>query len=237
MNRQGGTVIPLHPLKTEASPRSISARHFSRELPIHGGWGYSKNDACIINTLDPTFDPEEPFHGTVIEELFVEMRICEEMIIQRTEGEKCAGIEWSQLSRERIEEGARHFDRLTFEIRAFPVKDWEELKADYEGPTGAASPCFDHEAHEMKRQERVFFVTREFWFDTSSFAGQGTALENIVTKESGGHARGDAETAVEAGRESARNDEMNRFEPVAAEAVPPPLSGCAVRKKPWWKFW
>lgn len=179
-------MIPLNPTKTSVSPRQIIAEHFTslgKELPIHGGWGYTKDDACIIDKFDPSVDLMVPFNGVGIEYIFVEKRIYEELIICRPNGERFAGIEWSLLHQELIVEGARQFDKLTFEIRAFPEKDWEYLKAAYEGPKGVASPKFDHAAHEKERQERVVFLTREYWFDITSFYGQGLIIKNLETGE------------------------------------------------------
>jgi hypothetical protein len=73
-------------------------------------------------------------------------------------------------------EGGRAFDKLVFEITAFSDKDWEELKTEFEGPQGDGNPEFDAEAHERKRQEKMVRFTREFWFDITSFYGQGLVI-------------------------------------------------------------
>ena len=75
------------------------------------------------------------------------------------------------------------FDELVFEIAAFSDKDWEELKTDFEGPQGYGHPEFDAEAHERKRQERMVRFTREFWFDITSFFGQGLVITDNATGE------------------------------------------------------
>ena len=173
-------MIPLDPVKTEASPRSVIAAHCTSpggELPIAGGWGYTRDDACVIERVDSATDPKAPFDRACIEQLFVEKRIIEEMIHCRPEGERFAGIEWSMLTQERLHDGTRQFDKLTFEIRAFPERDWKKLKAEYGGPKGVANPKFNHENHEQKRQEKLFFVTREFWFDSTDCHDQ----EPVIT--------------------------------------------------------
>lgn len=167
---------PLYPIKSEESPREILAADFKSlrgGLPIRGGWGYTQADACIIDKNDPLVDPSLPFDGVGVEYLFVEKRIYEEMIIFRPDGEKFSGIEWNLQEQNLLHEGGRYFDRLVFEITAFRDNDWEELKTEFEGSQGYGHPDFDGEAHERKRQEKMVRFTREFWFDITSFYGQG----------------------------------------------------------------
>ena len=175
---------PLYPIKSEESPRDILAAHFKSlrgGLPIRGGWGYTQADACIIDKNDPLVDPSLPFTGVGVEYVFVEKRIYEEMIIFRPEGEKFSGIKWNLQEQRQFDEGRRHFDRLVFEITAFRDNDWEELKAEFEGTQGYSHPDFDVEAHEKKRQEKMVRFTREFWFDITSFYGQGLVITDKST--------------------------------------------------------
>lgn len=165
---------PLCPIRSKETPREIIEKDFKIYLPIRGGWGYTKDDACIIDKNDPIVNPALPFNGVSLEYIFVEKRIYEEMIIFRGEKEKFAGIRWEILKQNLTSDGDRHFDQLIFEITAFREKDWDALKAEWEGPNGHESPDFDFAAHEKKRQDRIIRLTREFWFDITSFFGQGT---------------------------------------------------------------
>ena len=171
----------IRPVKSKKSPREVISEHFEsrgRDLPISGGWGYSKDDACIIDKFDSVVDPNVPFNGIAIEYIFVEKRIYEEMIICRSSGDEFAGIKWELIRQELITDKDRKYDKLLFEISAFPEKDWEELKAEYEGPKGYGNQNFDLEAHEKKRQQRMIKITREFWFDITSFFGQGLIVKD-----------------------------------------------------------
>jgi hypothetical protein len=150
-------------------------------LPIRGGWGYTKSDACIIDKNDPLVDPTLPFDGVGVEYVFVEKRIYEEMIIFRLDGEKFSGLRWNLLEQSLLHEAGRSFDKLVFEITALPENDWEELKAEFEGPQGHGIPGFDEVVHERKRQEKMLRFTREFWFDITSFYGQGLVITDKST--------------------------------------------------------
>ncbi len=177
---------PLYPIRCEESPREVMATHFeslSGGLPIRGGWGYTQADACIIDKNDPLVDPSLPFDGVAVEYVFVEKRIFEEMIIFRPVGEKFSGIRWNLQEQMLVQDAARHFDKLIFEITAFSDSDWEELKSEFEGPQGYGHSDFDGEAHERKRQEKMMRFTREFWFDITSFYGQELVITDKWTGE------------------------------------------------------
>lgn len=113
--------------------------------------------------------------------VFVEKRIYEEMIIFRLDGEKFSGLRWNLMEQSLLQEAGRYFDKLVFEITALPENDWEELKAEFEGPQGHGPPGFDEVVHERKRQEKVLRFTREFWFDITSFYGQGLVITDKST--------------------------------------------------------
>jgi len=166
---------PLQPIRSNESPREILVNDFELSdsmLPIRGGWGYSQSDACIIDKNDPLLDPSFPFDGVGLEYLFVEKRIYEEMIIFRPKVERFAGIEWKLQEQRMLRKESRVFDKLVFDITAFPENDWEELRAEWEGPQGYGNPEFDIEAHERKNQEKMMRFTMEFWFDITSFMGR-----------------------------------------------------------------
>ena len=160
---------PLTPIQSYDSPREIIAEDFNIDLPIRGGWGYAQDDACIIDKHDPTVDPTLPFNGVAVERVFVEKRIYEEMIVFRPNGERFSGIRWNLLKQKLLQDGDNVFDKLVFEVTAFTESDWEELKAEWEGPDGFGSPHFDVVAHNKKRNARMIRLTKEFWFEISSF--------------------------------------------------------------------
>jgi hypothetical protein len=155
---------PCQMIHSKESPKDIIAEDFKLELPISGGWGYSRDDACII-TVNSSYP-----NGVGVEYVFVEKRIYEEMIIFRSVEEQFCGIEWN-LQEQSLwkDEGKKPYDRLVFEITAFHSNDWDELKAEFEGHRGFRHPDFDIKTHEKKRLEKMVRFTREFWFEISSF--------------------------------------------------------------------
>lgn len=157
----------------DGSPRKIIAAHFrsmENELPIKGGWGYTKESACVIDKNDPEVDEGIPFDGVGVEYIFVEKRIYEEMIVTRPTGEAYSGAQWKLSSQELLEENGRNYDHMIFSVTAFHDKDWEELKAEWEGREN--DPQFSKSSHDQKRNKAIVNITREFWFDITSFYGQ-----------------------------------------------------------------
>jgi hypothetical protein len=162
--------INLPKIKSSKTPREIIAADFIKslngEIPIRGGWGYTKKDACIIDKNDPSVDPELPFDHAEWESIFIEKRIYQEMIISRPDGKKFCCITWNFKKQYFIRDfpisGVRTFDCHQFEITAFFEQDWKELNLKRKNSD------FDILEYEKKRQEKMVRLIREFWFEITS---------------------------------------------------------------------
>ena len=157
---------------SDKSPREIIASCFPSlkgGLPIQGGWGYAKEDACIIEKIDPLNISGLPFDGVGVEYIFVEKRIYVELIVNRPTDQRFSGINWKLLEQKLTHENNRSYDRLSFEVTAVSDKDWKELKTEFEGPQGYGTDDFDIDVHNQKRLEKTVQFVRDFWFDITSF--------------------------------------------------------------------
>ena len=167
-------------IESKESPREIIAADFElmhgkrpiRELPIRGGWGYSQDDACIIDLNDPIVDPSVPFSGIEIEHVFAKIRAYEEMVIFRPESKRFFGIRHDVKQQALIHKGEKAFERLFIEITAFLDDDWSELRSELEASCFNLEPEFDIDAYDKKRQEKMVRFTREVWFDITGFFGR-----------------------------------------------------------------
>jgi len=162
-------VSPPH-INSIDSPRNILAADFKSlggELPIHGGWGYSIEDAVIIDKNEPVVPKGQSFYGLEIERIFVEKRICEELIIFRDKHDRYSNIKWYLLKQSLIHRDGRSYDCLTYEVSAFPDKDFEELKREWDH--GRTTDTFDVEAHYKKAESKRIRYVAEYWFDITSF--------------------------------------------------------------------
>ena len=153
------------------APRTVLPVFFKSlgDIPIGGGWGYTIDDAVVIDKNDPTVSRELPFDGVGLEYVFVEKRLYFELITSRSEGECFSGIKWTLLEQRTQPVDGRQFDFLRFEVTALPEKDWNELKVEWEGPNGYGSAAFDLDAHEERRRMRTIRFVAEYWFDITSF--------------------------------------------------------------------
>ena len=158
-------------IETRKTPREIIATDFKSldgELPISGGWGYSKEDAVIIDKNDPVVLKGQPFYGVGIERVFVEKRIYEELVIRATGG-KFSGIEWKMIKQVLIKDVDREFDFLTFNVTAFPDADWvmpKNERKQNDGVDGEISALMGN--MDKIESQKVSFIA-EYWFDITSF--------------------------------------------------------------------
>jgi len=161
-------------IRSAETPREIITADFKSlryEMPITGGWGYTKEDAVVIDKNDPVVPKDIPFHGIGIEYVFVEKRIYEELIIFQSEDNKCSGIEWN-LVKQRLEVFEdRKYDVLLFEVTAIPDFDWETLQNEWESNDGFQGSESELKAHNDKRNDKTIRYTTEYWFDITSFFG------------------------------------------------------------------
>ena len=132
---------------TELSPREAMDIYLGPDIPVRGGWGYSPEDACIIDKNDPIIDPDDPmpFYGVGFEKIFVERRIYMELITFRPEAERHSGIQWIMLSQSLMRHEGKPHDHLEYQVTAHEDKDWLALKEEFEGPNGISHPDFDQE--------------------------------------------------------------------------------------------
>ncbi|HEY9277664.1 MAG TPA: hypothetical protein VIO87_05620 [Methylotenera sp.] len=141
------SIIDAPHIESNETPRAIISQDFKSvgELPIKGGWGYSIDDAVIIDKNYPLMLQKDEMDFLDIEQTFVEKRIYEELIIFRDRDDSYSGIKWKLLKQELKKYNDRSYDILTFEVKALLNKDWEMLKNEWEA--GYQSPSFNKELH------------------------------------------------------------------------------------------
>ena len=154
------------------APREILRQHFPRtadQCCFKGGWGYDAGEAVEVLEFDPEINPDEKFDGVSLEYAFIDKRIREELIFSRPEGERFAGLDHQVLGQELHElDGVPH-DFIEVEVTAYPEKEWNELRADWEAHDGYKNDPEGRKAN-LKRKEAVKITYRsEFWFNIENF--------------------------------------------------------------------
>ena len=158
--------------RDENSPRLYLNNSLGLDLPIGGGWGYSKDDCVVIDKNDPTVNAKLPFEGTQVEYTFVEKRIYAELIVFRQRGDQFSGIEWNMSLQKLQDIDNRKFDVLDFRVSALTDRDWEFLKRDWEKNDGYKDDEDGAKRHLDDRDLRTCFYDTQFWFDITSFYGR-----------------------------------------------------------------
>ncbi len=163
-------MIYVENLLTEDSPRDILYRTFKSidEMPIRGAWGYTKEDAVVIDKNDMIVPQDIPFDGVSLEYTFIQYRTYLELITFRDKDDRFSGIEF-KLNRQELfkDEDGKVYDKLIMNVTAYRDKDFEELKEEWE--SGFFDKDFDRNAHEKKSEEKLVHIERECWFEISSF--------------------------------------------------------------------
>ena len=166
--------IEVPKVRSAETPQEILVADFKSlggALPIHGGWGYSKEDAVVIDKNDLVVSKNVPFDGIGIEYIFIEKRIYEELIIFRPKDSKYSGIKWNLLEQRTENHKNKMYDVLSFEVTAFSDKDWSALKTEWERNNGFQSSEPGLKNHLKKKNEKMVCYTTEYWFDITSFYG------------------------------------------------------------------
>lgn len=164
------------------NPRELIAEYYSSSegiLPIAGGWGLAKEDVCVIDKHDPVATPGFEFDAWKVINTFVETRLYLELISSRAEGDRYNDIHWALIGRETVEEDGRVYEHQGYEVSALHDRDWESLKAEWDGPNGFNSQNFDREDHLKRREELTVTTQNEFWFDVTSCFRQSLFEANL----------------------------------------------------------
>lgn len=175
-------MVKIDELVTKETPREILKQDFKIDFPISGGWGYTRDQAVVIDKYDKAVNQEEAFDGVGIEYKFVEKRIYEEMIVFMPKGERYSGIGWKLVKQNLINTNNRNFDKLTFSISALLEKDFDLLKKEMEDIFAKdPSDKLSIEKNLTKKAEKTITIIRDFWFDITSFYNQGLVITDKKT--------------------------------------------------------
>jgi hypothetical protein len=147
-----------------------AATPLPEDLPVAGGWGYSREDACIITDARESDDDE--VRGLDFEFIFIEHRVCEELNTMHTDG-RLADIRWKTLQQDmhRDPDGRPAFDHFTVQVTAFLESDLAVLEHASEAGGGTDGSPVDGLTDTSGRRDLMFRIVRDFWFDISRVPG------------------------------------------------------------------
>ena len=139
--------------------------------PFAGGWGYTRETACIIT------DDREPdgrvVSGRDFEALFIRHRLCAEL---GNAGDACAplaNIRWCARSKalHRHPDGTPAYDQFTVEMRAFPAAEYQALLAEEAALDGEGMNWETRSVLRSRMASKELSHTADCWFDVSCVKG------------------------------------------------------------------
>jgi len=134
------------------------------DLPLKGGWGYTADDAIVIDTGDPILKAEKMIYRVSdIPELVVEFRIYYELVNMREPNDQYAGIKWKLIDMKPVSEGGRKLHQYKYEITAHRAEDYEALRLAYD--KGRLEADWDKDEHFAMHDELMRRYIGEFWME------------------------------------------------------------------------
>ena len=154
------------------APREILQQHFprtARQCNFSGGWGYDVEHATIVKEFDPEINPDERFDGVSLEYAFIDKRIREELIFCRSEGERYEELNYNtiQQSLQRID--GVPYDHILIEVSAYPEREWNELKNDYEAHNFYKDDPEGRKCNLARKEACKITYQAEYYFNISDF--------------------------------------------------------------------
>jgi hypothetical protein len=137
--------------------RDVIKSSFEKELPISGAWGYSKDEAIVVESKQLSIKQ--------FEHMLIMMRSYIEMNMTLSSEDRYAGISANELSRESINDNGLIYDKVTYKVSA--IKEIEYNKFIKEYKENFEKDGFDLTNHFKKREEATLDRELICWFDVT----------------------------------------------------------------------
>jgi len=137
-------------LKSGESIKEILKTAFDMDLPVSGGWGYTKDDATIVENSSMPLSQ--------VEFVFASMRATLELSITKEKDERYGGINLKEINKESLGE----YERVVFEVSAIKEDIYKDIINEYK--KGYGKDGFDMEEHFKKREQNTTRKEFEYWF-------------------------------------------------------------------------
>ena len=167
--------VPEHPFRLPDDyplPRTILQQHFPRtanQCNFSGGWGYDADHAVIVKEFDPEINPDEKFDGVSLEYAFIDKRIREELIFNRPEGERFEELDYNTLGHSLQRIDGIPYDYILVEVTAYPEKEWNELKEDWESHDSYKDDPESRKRNLDRKKACKITYQAEYYFNISDF--------------------------------------------------------------------
>ena len=147
-------------LEAHSDIQALIKSTFDADLPIAGGWGYSKEKATQIQSLP------EGMLLIQLEHMLSSIRAHLEMNITQEPENRYGAINASEITREVLKSEEGHFDKVTYKITGMQEAPYNAFIKEYK--EGYGQEGFDLNGHFKRREEAT--LTREvvYYFEVSA---------------------------------------------------------------------
>jgi len=163
------------PSEPGVKPIEILERNFRYirqigSLPISGGWGYTKEDAVIIDRDSPILKQQDSVDIQRIVSLFIEYRTYQELTEHPEPGKKYNEIKCEFSDYSIIGSGDQKYWRLDYQISSIRDGDYIYLANDWDSNNGFTNDPEGLKKHDEEYNDRLVKYDTTFWFDVSDFS-------------------------------------------------------------------
>jgi len=133
---------------------------FNIEFPLSGDWGYTQEQATVIEELP------EGMSLNQLEHTLAMMRAQIEMSLTQEESNRYSGINVNEKKRESITKGTDIFDKVTYEVAGMREEEYKTFVQEYKD--GYESNELDLKDHFKRRKEATLKRDVIHWFKIST---------------------------------------------------------------------
>jgi len=156
------TDIKFQKIKADNDIKEVIKSAFGVDLDIDGGWGYTQEDALIIN------DASIPL--AQLQHTLCSIRAHLEMSMTLPKEERYGAINVNEIKREEKEFNIRKYDIITFEVSGMLEEVYKKFIDEYKA--GQDSDSFDIKDHFDRRKKETHGRQEAFWFDVTNIKGE-----------------------------------------------------------------
>jgi len=147
-------------LPTQDNLQAFIKAAFNIEFPLSGDWGYTQEQATVIEGL-----PEGMSHNQ-LEHTLAMMRAQLEMSLTQEESNRYSGINVNEKQRETITEGNKLFEKVTYEVTGMKEEDYNAFVQEYKD--GYENNQLDLNDHFKRRKEATVVREVDHYFEVRS---------------------------------------------------------------------
>ena len=108
--------------------RDVLLKHHHIDYPVSGGWGYSREDAIVVQGQAPFRIGEGVCNLASLEKQLTDFRVNEELWHQRPEKDRFGYFKWFFKEQQLIRDKERVYDCINIKVICTPLQNYQEIR-------------------------------------------------------------------------------------------------------------